>query len=75
MSNKNRSSRATDRDRILDYLKSGKPLTGLEAYSIFKTLSLPQHIEALRKRGHEIITNKKYNSATGKYFAEYRLSG
>ena len=63
----------TDREKILKHLESGQTLTSLEAFKKFKTLSLQQHINVLRNRGHEIHTEIDCNERTGKRFAVYYM--
>ena len=62
------------REQILNYLESGGKLTGLNAFKHFQTLSLPQHICVLRKKGHdiktEIVTVGKNKKRVAMYFIE-----
>jgi len=44
----------TKRSQILKYLKTGKALSGIVAFQKFNTMSLPQHIFALREQGIDI---------------------
>jgi len=61
----------TTRNKILFYLMSGKKLDSQKAYKLFNTLSLQQHIHALREHGTQIITEEKRNKNTGVRYAEY----
>jgi hypothetical protein len=61
------------REKIADHLKKGYPISGLEAFKKFKTLSLPQHIHALRRSGMEIVSVDRVNRNTGIKFVEYVL--
>ena len=61
----------TQNQRILDYLKSGKTLTPLEALNKFGCLRLSARIFNLREQGNAIIT--KNDTRKGKTFAEYSL--
>ena len=61
----------TQNQRILDYLKSGKTLTPLEALNKFGCLRLSARIFNLREQGNAIIT--KNVTRKGKTFAEYSL--
>lgn len=60
----------SQQDEILEYLKTGKTLTPLEALNMFGTLRLSALIFNLKAEGHNIQaeTNKD-----GKPFAIYRL--
>jgi hypothetical protein len=42
------------RDRIAAHLARGKTLTPRQALSMFGTMSLSQHVSALKKRGMKI---------------------
>jgi hypothetical protein len=66
-------ARKNDREKILKHLRTGKRLTALEAFKTFTTLSLAQHIGALRKRGWIIQTEIK-QSDSGKRYAEYYIN-
>jgi len=61
----------TTRNKIKDYLLNGKKLNSLTAFEKFNTLSLQQHIHALRQQGIDIKTEEKTNKKTHKRFAEY----
>lgn len=63
-----------DRERILAHLLTGAPLTGLEAFQNYHTLSLPQHVNALRNRGYKIKTKMYDNKRTGKRYAIYYIA-
>ena len=64
----------TTRDKIKNYLESGKTLTSLKAFELFHTLSLQQHIYALRNQGLEIYTLHEKNKNTGVRFAVYSVA-
>lgn len=61
------------REKIKNHLLSGKKLTGLKAFEKWQTLSLPQHINALRSQGVDIVTDEKVNKKTGVRYAEYKV--
>ena len=63
----------TDREKILEYLQSGKCLTCLNAFRHFQTLSLPQHIKALRLQGHDIKTEMIIVGKNKKRVAMYSI--
>ena len=46
----------TQKDRILDYLKSGQTLTRLNSWEELGILEAPARISELRAEGHEIVT-------------------
>ena len=61
----------TQNQKILEYLKSGKKLTPLEALNKFGCLRLSARIFNLKEQGHAIITENV--TRKGKTFAEYSL--
>ena len=63
----------TQNEQILDYLKSGKSITPLEALEKFGCFRLSARIFNLREDGYNIITKNITND--GKTFAEYHLLG
>jgi hypothetical protein len=44
------------RERILDYLRSGKTLTRINSFSELGVLEAPARIHELKKEGHDIRT-------------------
>jgi len=44
----------TQNEQILDYLKQGKPITALEALSMFQCFRLAARIRDLKDAGHDI---------------------
>ena len=63
----------TQNEQILDYLKSGKSITPLEALEFFQCFRLSARIFDLRSDGHNIITKNITNDK--KTYAEYHLLG
>ena len=61
----------TQNEQILDYLKSGKSITPLEALEFFQCFRLSARILDLRQQGNAIITTNV--TRKGKTFAEYSL--
>lgn len=61
---------ATQTDRILAHLQSGKPLTPIQAFRKFGTMRLAARIAELRGSGHRIQTT----TAKGKQYATYRMA-
>ena len=55
---------------ILDYLKRGNTLTGLEALNLFGTMKLSTRVSELRQEGHEILHQmvRRNNKWVAKYF-------
>lgn len=62
----------SQKEAILQYLQSGKPLTPLKAQAEFRTMRLAAAIHVLRKEGHNIVTHRK-KAFSGGFYAEYRL--
>ena len=69
-----RMSKLTTRQKILNHLNSGRTLDNIKAWELYKTMSLQQHIHALRNQGIEIHTLEKVNKKTGVRFAEYSIA-
>lgn len=59
--------------QILDYLKSGKSLTPLEALSLFDCWALSSRIANLKQEGYDIVTEMINDEKTGKRYAKYHL--
>lgn len=66
------NSRPSQENRILDYLKSGRSLTPLEALDLFGCLRLSARIKKLREMGYSIVTHTEERN--GKRFARYSLA-
>ena len=58
---------------ILEYLRSGKSLTALEALDLFGTMNLRNRISELRAEGHNIKDTPIHNKVTGKRYSNYWL--
>lgn len=63
----------TQKERIINYLKSGKCITPLEALDMFNCFRLASAIHELKKDGHKIITRMVGNNQ--KQWAQYYLEG
>ena len=64
----------TTRNKIKTYLESGKTLDNIKAWELFKTMSLQQHIHAIRNQGVEIHTLIEKNKKTNKSYAVYSIA-
>lgn len=62
----------TQNEMILEYLKGGHSLTGLDALSRFGVFRLAARCSDLRAEGYNIISESV--TRNGKTFAEYRLA-
>ena len=63
----------TDKEKLLDYLKSGKRIDGAKAFQELQMLgSFRSRISDLRKEGHIILDDVKKTS-NGKIYKEYYL--
>lgn len=62
----------TQKDRILDYLKSGQTLTRLNSWEELGILEAPARISELRAEGHEIVTETK--SVRNRYGENVRIA-
>lgn len=58
---------------ILEYLKSGKRLTALEALSLFGTMNLRNRISELRQEGYNIQDKLIHNENNKKHYSQYWL--
>ena len=61
----------TQKENVLNLLKSGKSITPLEALQEYGCFRLADRIFVLRQDGYNIITNNI--TENGKTFAEYTL--
>lgn len=59
---------------ILSHLKTGEPITQLEALNLFGCFRLASRINELRDCGYDIETRIK-RTTTGKQIAEYHMKG
>lgn len=56
---------------ILDYLRAGNSLTGLDALRLFGTMKLASRISELRDEGIVIKDEIIHNEQTGKHYKKY----
>ena len=63
----------TKKEKVLKYLKSGKPLTKILAFEKFLITNLGDTVLSLRNQGFAITTEMKRNETTGLRFAIYRM--
>lgn len=61
------------KQKVKDWLQSGKPLTALMAAQLFGCVNLSGIILKLRKEGLEIITENRINN-NGERYAQYIIS-
>lgn len=57
---------------ILDHMRKGNTITGIEALDLFGCFRLPARIADLKKVGH-IISSKMIKLSNGKRVAQYEL--
>lgn len=62
----------SQKNKVLEYLKSGKSITPLKALTEFQAFRLADIVFKLKKDGHKIITIMK-RSHSNKPYAEYHL--
>lgn len=70
------ATKSTQRARVMAHLKTGQPLTALEALREYGIMRLPNRISELRKRGEKIdkqtiVVRNKYGENVR--VAQYRL--
>ena len=61
----------TQKQRVKEYLKTGRPLTSWEAIEKWHCTRLAAVIDKLKKEGMNIQSTMKKNYNTGKIYAEY----
>lgn len=59
---------------VLSYLKVYGELTTMQAVEELHILSLPRRIMELRRAGHNIVMEYRYNEKTGKRYDVYSLA-
>jgi hypothetical protein len=60
----------TQKELVLNYLKSGRRLTVLKALNLFNCMSLSQRIGNLKSEGYP-VKGEMIRTKTGKYISEY----
>lgn len=63
--------KTTKKDKVLAHLKSGKSLTPLEAFGVYKVTRLSGIVYDLRAEGHRIESHVKLDAENQKY-AQYK---
>ena len=63
----------SQKDQVLDHLKSGRAITPLEALQWFGAFRLSAILYDLKKDGWDISTEMVTDPRTGKSFAKYQL--
>ena len=66
--------KGTKREAVLNYLKSGKSITPLDAMQMFNSFRLATIIHDLREEGYDIETIAT-ETKSGVRFATYKLNG
>ncbi len=59
------------REKILKHLQKGRTLTPLQAWRLFGTSALSQHVSALKARGFKIGGYRVSGERFHKYFLTY----
>ena len=70
--NSNRKKRATQEDRVLQYLREHDGMTTMNAVNVLKIMNPQQRILNLRERGYNIVTEWEI-SPNGARYGIYRL--
>lgn len=71
--NENRRSSASQKDKILEYLMSGKSLTPIEALNMFGSFRLGARIADIKADGYIVYTEMITDPVTGKRYARYSM--
>lgn len=61
------------RYKILDLLRTGQDISGVEAAAMYRCRDLPKRISELRAEGHDIRSEQKQD-ATGQRYNRYVLA-
>ncbi|WP_187971126.1 helix-turn-helix domain-containing protein [Aquibium microcysteis] len=61
----------TMKQLVLDHLKAGNDVSGIEAAALWRCRDLPKRISELRQDGHRIVREMRMDS-TGQRYARYR---
>ena len=64
----------TQKDKILAHLKSGRSITGREAWLTYRIYRLSDVILKLRAKGYDIKTRMVDDPETGGQFGEYHMT-
>ena len=64
----------SQKDQILQYMRTGEAITPLQALGAFGCLRLAARVDELRRAGHGIQV-EKVTLNSGKQVAQYRLVG
>ncbi len=56
---------------VYNYLSTGREITSMQAFVMFKATRLSAIIHVLRKRGHNIVSNNRVEN--GVRFSSYQL--
>lgn len=70
-----KETKKSQTELILDYLKTGKSITPMDALQLFGCFRLSGRIWDLRVQGHKIKTETINDERTGKSYASYSLIG
>lgn len=71
--NENPRSSATQKDKILEHLMSGRSITPLEALNLYGSLRLGARIADIRSEGYIVYMEMVKDSKTGKRYAQYSM--
>ena len=63
-----------NKDRVLEWLKSGKTLTAFDGFTTFGIVSVRDYVSMLKKDGINIASEWRENLETGKRWKEYWLA-
>lgn len=71
--NENRKTSYSQKDKILEHMMSGKPITPLEALNLYGSLRLGARIADIRKEGYIVYMEMVKDTKTGKRYAQYSM--
>ena len=71
--NENAQSSASQKARILEYMRQGHSISPMEALNLFGCFRLGARIADIKGEGYLIRTDRVKDPRTGKYYASYSL--
>ena len=71
--NENAKTSASQKEKILEHLMSGRPITPLEALNLYGSFRLGARIADIRADGYIVYMEMVKDSKTGKRYAQYSM--
>lgn len=71
--NDNAKSCTSQKEKILEHLMSGRPITPMEALNLYGSFRLGARIADIRAEGYIVYMEMVKDSKTGKRYAQYSM--